>query len=258
MMLNHFFGKYFGGELTGHGAEWTAAASPTTAEGTFETAKVEGGGKRRTMMAREGGQQVKVLELGAGVGLAGLVMAKEGAMVTLTDNQPAALELIKQSAEANDINDQCEVAYFDWTDEKCYAKETVTTEGGCDEALIDWLPSGQQIGGRDLSYDYVVASDVVYEHRDQSGLIRALRKFAPPPVAGAKTIKIFMAYVHRTVKVDQFFTDVLEFFHMETLDKNELDEEFRYDKIDIFVFTPLVVAKTARPLTFEIFAEADV
>jgi hypothetical protein len=220
MMLNHFFGKYFGKELTGQdlfdGKEWEPAEPAAESDSSSSSS--------RRMMQRAGaaaGSKVRVLELGAGVGLAGLVMAKEGAMVTLTDNQPAALELIKQSAEACSITDNCEVAHFDWTEEKCYA-------AGSDE-----------IGGRVMDYDYVVASDVVYEHRDQSGLIRAMRRFAPPAAEGARQTKIFMAYVHRTVKVDLFFTQVLAHFQMEKLDKSQLDEEFQYDKIDIFVFTPL-------------------
>ena len=163
---------------------------------------------------------VRVLELGAGVGLAGLVMAKEGAHVTLTDNQPAALDLMKQNADANGVSDQVDVAFFDWNEEKCYKDDD----------------SGVGISVCQRTFDFIVCSDVVYEHRDQSGLIRALCHFANKSPA-TKPVKVFMAYVHRTAKVDAFFDQVAASFEVQKVDKTVLDEEFRYEKIDLFVMT---------------------
>jgi 2-polyprenyl-3-methyl-5-hydroxy-6-metoxy-1,4-benzoquinol methylase len=202
MVMNHFFGKYF---------------QKQRAEGGLgELGKL--GEKRGKMMQQIEGAAPQVIELGAGVGLAGLVMAKEGAVVTLTDNQPLALDIIVKNADLNNVSEQTKVVLFDWNEEKFYTGK----EG---EGLAS------------VEYDYIVCSDVVYEHRDQSGLIRAMRHFCRkgegPPT------KIFFAYVNRSTVDLVFFEQVSQHFEVEKVPLSELDKEFQFEKIDLFVMTPL-------------------
>jgi predicted nicotinamide N-methyase len=75
----------------------------------------------------------RVLELGAGVGLAGLVAALQGGLVTQTDFIPSALELQKANAELNGA-------------------------AGIEHGLADWRKF-------DLSrkYNWIIGSDILYE-----------------------------------------------------------------------------------------------
>lgn len=76
-----------------------------------------------------------VLELGAGLGLPGLVAALKGGSVTLTDYKPEALELAARNAARNGI-------------------------AGISLLLADWreFPCGE-------CYDWVIGSDVLYNPR---------------------------------------------------------------------------------------------
>src|SRR5205085_1421655 len=57
----------------------------------------------------------RVLELGCGLGLVGLALAKAGARVTLTDGSPAALELVRAELPLNaPFPHQPIVARLDW------------------------------------------------------------------------------------------------------------------------------------------------
>lgn len=61
-------------------------------------------------------ESTSILELGSGVGLAGLAAAKRGAAVTLTDGDPAAIELINRNIAHNALSDRCAAAVFRWED----------------------------------------------------------------------------------------------------------------------------------------------
>ncbi|MDE2126089.1 MAG: methyltransferase domain-containing protein [Armatimonadetes bacterium] len=75
----------------------------------------------------------RVLELGCGLGLPGLTALAAGASVTLSDHEPAAIELALENAALNGLP-RPNVLVADWA---------------------DW-PTG-------ASYDLVVAADVLYE-----------------------------------------------------------------------------------------------
>ncbi|MFZ5640754.1 MAG: class I SAM-dependent methyltransferase [Bacillota bacterium] len=87
----------------------------------------------RFLRAQGGLAGCRVLELGAGVGLAGLVAALEGGRVTQTDFVPDALTLQKANAELNGLT-------------------------GITHELADWR-------NFDLSrkYDWIIGSDILYE-----------------------------------------------------------------------------------------------
>jgi len=57
-----------------------------------------------------------VLELGAGVGLSGVVLAKLGRKVVLSDREPALLEALEENVRINQVEDRCRVLRLDWAD----------------------------------------------------------------------------------------------------------------------------------------------
>lgn len=75
----------------------------------------------------------RVLELGAGTGLPGIIAASLGARVVQTDRQEVVLHVCKKNAERNDVAAQIEHRIADWT---------------------DWTDTER--------YDFILGSDVLY------------------------------------------------------------------------------------------------
>lgn len=89
----------------------------------------------------------RVLELGCGLGLAGVVAALQGARVLCTDYEAVALAFARHNAQRN----ACQHIRFQ---------------------LMDWR--------RPLlrrRYDYILASDVIYEARNFGPLVALLRRY---------------------------------------------------------------------------------
>ncbi len=89
----------------------------------------------------------RVLELGCGLGLIGIVAALQGARVLSTDYEAAALAFARHTARRNG----CQQARFQ---------------------LMDWrYPTLRR------RYDYILASDVIYEARNFGPLAAILRRY---------------------------------------------------------------------------------
>lgn len=91
-----------------------------------------------------------VLELGAGLGLAGVVAAGQGANVTQTDHDVAALDACARTARLNGI-DGIKLAVGDWH---------------------DWRD--------DTRYDLVIGADVVYEPESHAAVLSILDRNLKP------------------------------------------------------------------------------
>mmetsp|Transcript_2869 Transcript_2869/g.6861 ORF Transcript_2869/g.6861 Transcript_2869/m.6861 type:complete len:323 (+) Transcript_2869:54-1022(+) len=101
----------------------------------------------------------KVVELGAGCGLPGMVLARQGSRVTLTD-VPWLLQLIEYNISANfSVDDPCRprVAPLRW---------------GNQEDMADL----QQVAGRP---DLVIGADLVYRHQDFNALLQTIESLRP-------------------------------------------------------------------------------
>lgn len=92
----------------------------------------------------------QVLELGAGLGLVGLSLAKTGRTVAATDISPLALEFLKAQARINEVDLQ--VFRLDW-------------RAIPDQATV---------------WPGIVAADVLYERRAVVPLLQALGQLLPP------------------------------------------------------------------------------
>jgi len=92
----------------------------------------------------------RMLELGAGLGFAGLCAAARGHRVTITDNSADALDFARLSAWRNKLT-TAEVAYLDWQ------SPTLTT-----------------------SFDWIVGSDILYEPQAFAPLLAIFSRYLAP------------------------------------------------------------------------------
>jgi predicted nicotinamide N-methyase len=89
----------------------------------------------------------QVLELGCGLGLVGVVASLQGARVLCTDYEPDALAFARHNARCN-------------------------ASRGIHFRLVDWRQPALR-----RRYDYILASDVIYEARNFGPLVALLQRF---------------------------------------------------------------------------------
>ena len=87
----------------------------------------------------------RVLEIGAGVGLAGLAAARAGASVLLTDREPIALEIVRRNAALNDLS--------------------------VETAILDWFENPPE-----ASFDWIIGADILYERQQAEPVARLLAR----------------------------------------------------------------------------------
>merc|ERR1711971_805429 len=130
-----------------------------------------------------------VLELGAGTGVVGLTLGKLGASVTVTDNEPEGLELLRVNADANSLGSALDIRELSWAIPSTYL--------------------------RSRTFDIVVAADVLYSRRD--GMF--MRALAAHVRTGSGTIAFLASPPRTDSPLDGFFSMALEFgFLLERLE----------------------------------------
>lgn len=93
----------------------------------------------------------KGIEVGCGLGLPAILAAKTGAQMQATDFHPDVADWVQKNAALNEV--RIEYKKWDWTN-------------------LDAKPDSVTLG----EYDFVLASDVLYERRHQEDLVRALAR----------------------------------------------------------------------------------
>jgi len=92
----------------------------------------------------------RILEIGAGLGFAGLCAAARGHLVTLTDNTPDALAFARLSVFHNNLTN-ARVEYLDWS--------APTLDG---------------------NFDWIIGSDILYEIKNFSPVMQVFGKYLKP------------------------------------------------------------------------------
>merc|ERR1712232_217985 len=95
----------------------------------------------REMQRKGWAHSTRVFELGAGTGIVGLTLGKMGATVTMTDNEPEVLELLRQNATANCVTN-AKVHELNWSDRQTFLKPSIP-------------------------FNMIVAADVLYSKKDR-------------------------------------------------------------------------------------------
>ena len=106
--------------------------------------------ERKTQFTKKRG-----IEVGCGLALPAIVAAKIGASMQTSDFHPDVNAWVQKNAELNSVKIQ--YTQWDWTD-------------------LETAPSDIHLG----AYDFVLASDVLYESRHPEDLARALARLVTP------------------------------------------------------------------------------
>jgi predicted nicotinamide N-methyase len=133
----------------------------------------------------------QILEIGAGVGLAGIALASMGARVMLTDYKKNLLTLLRENISSNNLVQSAEASLIDWSDKKHH--------------IVDQKDHQE--------YDYIILADVLYYDTGAAeGLVPTLLA-----KASAKT-EILLAYEDRQNEASlAFFDRAQEHFEAEQL-----------------------------------------
>jgi len=124
----------------------------------------------------------RVLELGAGTGIVGLSAAAMGADVTLTDRQEL-LPLLRKNIAVNALRERADALALEW---------------GCDETI--------EALGRNVEFDLIVGSDLLYAPHSFSELLETIVRLSTP----AHT-EVLLAYPTRYTE-DIFLEQASDYF----------------------------------------------
>lgn len=138
----------------------------------------------------------RVLELGAGPGLCGLVAATEASSVIFTDHMDLVMDLIdKNMVDCNPRPQECKMyaSCLDW--------EKIDQENYLEN--LDYTNAEQQIEGKfsELQYDIIIGSDVVYWPQAIMPLCTVLTKLFD--MQKNKDLVFYICYIERIKQVHQ-------------------------------------------------------
>ncbi|ELR18499.1 nicotinamide n-methyltransferase [Acanthamoeba castellanii str. Neff] len=170
----------------------------------------------------EGGLRGKrVLELGAGTGIVGMVASLLGADVVLTDGDEEALTNLRRNVEANhsDLRGSVTVMPLRWGEDSTAVRE---------------------LG----PFDFVICADLVYGSKEEAhrALLATLRELAAdaslsPPAR--HQMAIFFAYTPREVSREAvFFHRARRYFELIKVPSSTLPPEMQAREMEIFTFLP--------------------
>lgn len=126
----------------------------------------------------------RVLEIGAGLGLAGLFAARRGFVVVVSDNNPDALLFARINAMRNKLAHSVEVRFVDFV-----------------------------TGGHQGSYSHIIASEILFREVFFEPLLQFLRNHlrSDEPSSGSSEILLTADGCRRALK---FFVAAKEYFHI--------------------------------------------
>ncbi|BBN17725.1 protein N-lysine methyltransferase METTL21D [Marchantia polymorpha subsp. ruderalis] len=160
----------------------------------------------------------RVIELGAGCGLAGLGMALLGCDVVVTD-QIEVLPLLLRNVERN-------LSRAKYTASDCSYMGSI---GKVDVAELDW-GNETHITATGPPFDYIIGTDVVYKEQYLEPLINTILA-----LAGPKTT-VMLGYEFRSSGVRELLGQLCQkHFSVKRVLHSKMDPKYQHPDIDLFI-----------------------
>ncbi|KAI4373554.1 hypothetical protein MLD38_011670 [Melastoma candidum] len=158
----------------------------------------------------------RVIELGAGCGVAGFGMALLGCDVVATD-QVEVLPLLMRNVERN-------------TSRVLQTDPAVAESfGSIQVAELDW-GNEKHIEAADPPFDYIIGTDVVYAEHLLEPLLNTIRA-----LAGPKTI-ILLGYEIRSTNVHEQMLEMWRNnFNLKTVPRHKMHSEYQHNSIHLYI-----------------------
>ncbi|KAJ3672164.1 hypothetical protein LUZ60_006885 [Juncus effusus] len=157
----------------------------------------------------------RVIELGAGCGLAGLGMCMLGCDVISTD-QSEVLPLLARNIERN-------ISYISQTN-----SDHSGSFGSIKVAELDW-GNKSQIEAVGPPFDYIIGTDVVYSEHLLEPLIQTILA-----LSGPRTNIIIGYEIRSTVVHEQMIQMLKNYFNLKTIPKSKMDNKYQHTSIDLY------------------------
>eukprot|EP01105_Mastigella_eilhardi_P028931 TRINITY_DN98_c1_g2_i2.p1 TRINITY_DN98_c1_g2~~TRINITY_DN98_c1_g2_i2.p1 ORF type:complete len:231 (-),score=75.40 TRINITY_DN98_c1_g2_i2:47-739(-) len=168
----------------------------------------------------------RVLELGAGTGLVGLVVSLLGAKSVMITDQPQMLELIRDNVQRNHGHNVT-VRTLDWS-----ATSAALAEERLQQAQPQAAPlhtTAGELSDFVVPFDVVLASDVICFCYGYEDLVRTLKY-----VSDSNT-RIIMSYEKRDIRDRQFFQLLKDYgFTFSKAPNEDLDPVWQSPDIGVF------------------------
>ena len=152
----------------------------------------------------------RVLEVGAGVGMCGILCAKLGAaFVTLSDFEDALLDALDRSVADNGVGDACVARAVDWTKEA--------------ERLPTPAANPRHVMPDDAAFDVIIGSDVLYERQHVAAL---------PACVDRRLARDGVCWLVNASRYADMFRDLLAAFDARGFDVDVIEDDLALRRAD--------------------------
>lgn len=166
----------------------------------------------------------RCIELGAGMGLAGMAFALLGADVALTDTTDAVMALLRRNVDTNMTAAALKLKDAEWA---------VSVAGKVSVSELDWS-NKSHYEALNPPFDYVIAADCVYSEVAVPHFLNAVLAMAGPK----GTIVVCNEFRSQTVN-DIFMAEFSRHFSIKKVPMNKMESEYQHPLIHIYIMKRL-------------------
>ncbi len=168
----------------------------------------------------------RCIELGAGMGLAGMAFALLGADVALTDTTDAVMALLRRNVDTNMSQAALKLKDADWA---------IDVAGKVSVAELDWSNTSHY-EALNPPFDYIIAADCVYSEKAVPHFLNCCLAMA----AGNLKSTIVVCNEFRSQSVhDIFMAEFSKHMNIKKVPMNKFEAEYQHPLIHIYVMKKL-------------------